>query len=377
MRGAAIVGAGTVPPTKRPDPSVSVDRLLAQAVRLALDDAGLTLADVDGLGVSSFSLAPDRAIDLAWKLGLSLSWTIDELVGMTAFQHAVHAIEAGAADVIVLVGGDSLMGGDFRDMAENRNRVASDYLSLLPASGPNPIFALMTQAHMQHFGLTREDYGRVVIAQRRWAATHPHALYQSELSMEEYLNAPMVSYPLTIFDCPPLVSGAEAVVLAASDRDRAGAVSILSLGASYNHDNQMGRGWPTGLASIADDLWEGAGVGPHDMAFAQLYDDYPVVVLAQLEDLGYIEGGDASRILDPESETFLPVNTSGGLLTYGQAGYGGGLHGLVEAVRQLRGQREASGIDAPEFGVVAGYGMLVYRYGANSVGAVLRRPAHQ
>lgn len=374
MRSAVLAGSASVPPTKRPDPSMSIDGLLGEAVRTAVTDAGIELSDVNGLGVSSFSHFPDRSIDLAWKLGLRLTWTMDEVIGMTMFQHAVHAIEAGAAEAIVLVGGDSLMGADFKGMAENYNRVTAEYLSPLPAHGPNAIFALVTQAHMEHHGLTREDYGRVVQAQRRWAGTNELALYRAELTMSEYLEAPLVADPLTIFDCPPLVTGAEAVVLTSDDRDEGSSVRVLSLCASYNFDNQLGQGWPTGISTFAEELWEAADIGPEDVDLAELYDDYPVVVLAQLQDLGFIEDGDASRLLDPESDEFLPVNTSGGLLTHGQAGAGGGIHGLVEAVKQLRGQRPESGIEDPEYAVVAGYGMVLYRYAANSIATVLGAP---
>jgi acetyl-CoA acetyltransferase len=299
---------------------------------------------------------------------------MDEPISMTMFQHAVHTIECGAADVIVLVGGDALMRGDFGRMAENYNRVTAEDLSPLPAHGPNGVFALVTQAHMAHYGLTREDYGRVVQSQRRWAGTNELAIYRSELTIADYLNAPVVADPLTILDCPPLVAGAEAVVLTGADRDKGSSVRILSLGTSYNHDNQLGPGWPTGIATFADELWNAAGLSPADVDFAQVYDDYPVIVLAQLEDLGLIENGDASRLLDPASEGFLPVNTSGGVLTCGQAGAGASIHALVEAVKQLRGQRRESGIDDPEFGVVGGYGMVLYRYAANGMATVLRAP---
>jgi acetyl-CoA acetyltransferase len=374
MRGAVLAGAASLPPTKRPDASVTVERLLANAIRLALADAGLKPSDVNGLGVSSFALFPDRSIDLAMKMGFRLTWTMDEVISMTMFQHAVHAIEQGAADVIVLVGGDALMREDFRRMAESYNRTTAENLTPLPAFGPNAPFALVTQAHMAHYGLTREDYGRVVQSQRRWAGTNPLALYRTELTMSEYLNAPMVADPLTIFDCPPLVAGAEAVVMTSTDRDKGASVRVLSLGGSFNHDNQLGPGWPTGIATFADELWKAAGVGPSDIDLVELYDDYPVIVLAQLQDLGFIKDGDASQLLDPTRKGFVPVNTGGGILTFGQAGSGGSIHCLVEGVKQLRGQRPESGIENPEFGVVAGYGMALYRYAANSIATVLQAP---
>jgi acetyl-CoA acetyltransferase len=208
----------------------------------------------------------------------------------------------------------------------------------------------------------------VCIAQRRWAQRNPQAVYRDELTLDEYLAAPFVAEPLCRYDCVPVVSGANALLLARSGRfDQE--VGIRALAARYNFDHQEGEGWRTSLHDLAPSLWRDAGCGPADMDVAAVYDDYPVMVLAQLADLGFVPDGDLRRFVHERLSTgALPVNTSGGQLSGGQAGAAGGLQGLVEAVRQLRGEAAAQ-VAGARLAVVSGYGMVQYRYGmcANAV----------
>lgn len=353
--------------------------LLGQAAQGALADAALAPAQVDGLGVASFSLAPDKAVDLAWRLGLSVRWLMDDASGgisaLNLLQHARWAVEAGDAEAVLLVAGDALSSADFRRLADEYNSAIRDHLAPIPAGGPNALFALLTRRHMREHGLDRETYGRVVIAQRSWAKLNPDALFHEPLTMAEYLSAPMVADPLTRLDCVPIVAGADAVVVAAGDRrGRAPNVEVAALAASYNDDQQESDGLRTGLAEVAPALWEKAGAGPDGMDVVSVYDDYPAMVLVQLADLGFVPDGDVERFTREHIETLhLPVNTSGGQLSAGQAGAAGGLHGLVEAVRQLRGEAGERQVPKAATGVVTGYGAVVYRYGACSNAAVLRR----
>jgi acetyl-CoA acetyltransferase len=371
---AVLSGAATLPSQRHPPARTTVHGLLAEVFRAALAEAGLEHRDVDGLGVSSFGLAPDRAIDLAWHLGISLRWVMEDVVGMNLLAHAVRAVEAGDAATVVLLGADTLTGRDYGTMVAGYNAATRDFLAPLAFGGPNALFALVTQAHMAEHGLGREAYGRVVVSQRAWAGTSPTAAYRSPLTLEEYLDAPLVADPLCLFDCPPLVAGAEAVVVTRSDRAADG-VRIRALRTSFNADQQEGDGLQTGLAGIADSLWAESGLGPGDVDVVNVYDDYPVVVLAQLEDLGFISDGESTRLFAGPGGPAPAVNTSGGMLTAGQAGAAGGLQGLAESVRQLTRRRGAGQVEDARIGVVAGYGMVLYRYAACSVAAVLEAPS--
>ncbi|HEU0336437.1 MAG TPA: thiolase family protein [Gaiellaceae bacterium] len=368
---AVLVGVGEAPYTRHPPAGATTLGVLADAARRALDDAGLEPAQVDGLGVASFSLAPDHAIDVAWRLGLHVRWLMDAHTGGAAaldlLQHARRAVESGEASTILLLAGDVLRPDGFRELVDGFNSAARDHLAPLPAGGPNALFALVTRRQMLAHGLGREVYGRLVVAQRTWAARNPGAVYRGPLTLEEYLREPLVADPLCRLDCVPLVAGADAVVVAA---DGAG-VSVRALAAAHNVDDQESDGLRTGLADVASRLWAEAGAGPEDVDVASVYDDYPAMVLAQLADLGFAADGNLARLAGLVAGGRWAVNTSGGQLSAGQAGAAGGMHGLVEVVRQLRGGAEVRQVEGARLGLVTGYGMVAYRYGACANAAVL------
>jgi acetyl-CoA acetyltransferase len=173
------------------------------------------------------------------------------------------------------------------------------------------------------------------------------------------------------------VAGADALVMAApSVASEPPPIEVRAVVRSFNHDHQLGDGLETGLALTRDALWDAAGVGPQDVDLACIYDDYPAMVLAQLRDVGLMAEGDMPRFVrDVIARRKLAVNTSGGLLSAGQAGAAGGLHGLVEAVRQLQHRADGRQVPRARIAVTTGYGMVVYRYGAAAGAAVLERAA--
>ncbi|MDR6176519.1 acetyl-CoA acetyltransferase [Nocardioides zeae] len=370
----AVVGAGESPYTRHPAAGTTTAGVLGDAVRRALADAGLTTADVDGFGVSSFTLQPDHAVDLAWRLGLRVDWLMQDTNGGASaggmLQHAVRAVEAGDASVVVLVAGDLMDREVHVEMVRRYNRATAEHLAPLPMTGPNALFAMLTRRQMDRFGLAREDYGRLVVAQRAWAAANPGAVYRTPLDLEEYLAAPTVAEPLGRYDCVPPVTGADAVVVAAETRASGRCARVLAVATTYNTDDQAGDGLTTGVASCAPRAFEHAGVEPADVDVVSVYDDYPAMVVAQLADLGLPGADDLPRLLALVGERNLPVNTSGGQLSAGQPGAGGGMHGLVEVVRQLRGQADGRQVGG-RIGVVTGYGMVLYRHGACGNVAVL------
>lgn len=376
MSEALIASAFETTYTRHPDQAQTTERLISDAVVGALAEAGLSREDVDGFAVSSFSLKPDHAIDLAWKLGLKLRWLMEDTnggaSGLNMLQHAVRAVEAGDAETVVVCAGDRLERDSFRELVDNYNVATRDWLAPLEFGGPNALFALVTQRHAERHGLGREDYACVPLAQRAWASLNPGAVYRDGLALEEYLGAPFVASPLTRYDCVPVVSGADAVVV--TSRASFG-VRVRALRALHNPDDQQGDGIePSGFASIAPELWSAAGVGPGDVDAAYLYDDYPVMVLVQASDLGLVGDGDLPRFCHSRLlEGRWPLNTSGGQLSAGQAGAAGGMHGLVEAVTQLRGLAGDRQVPDARLALVAGYGMVLYRYGACHNAAVLER----
>ena len=374
-RDAAVTAAVEVPYSRHPPAGTTTSGLLAGAFVRLLEVAGLGREEVDGLGVASFTLAPDHAIDLAWRLGVRPRWLMEDPNGgasaLNLLQHALRAVEAGDATNVALLAGDHFGPGDFERLVSGFNRATSEHLAPIPTGGPNAQFALVTQRHMARYGLERADYGVVPVSQRRWAALNPDAVYREPLSLDDYLAAPEVSPPLGLYDCVPVVSGADAVLVSAGP-----GVRVRALRASFNHDDQLGDGLSTGLAEAAEGLWETAGFGPGDVDLACVYDDYPVMVLIQLAELGLASGDDLRRFLHERLERERwPLNTSGGQLSAGQAGAAGGMHGLVEAVRQLLGQAGERQVEGARRALVTGYGMVLYHYGGAAAAAALEGPS--
>lgn len=371
MTEARIVGAAEAPYLRHPPAELTTLQVLADAASLALEDAGLEVGDVDGLGIASFSLTPDRAIDLAVRLGVRSRWLMDSgtggACGVDLLQHARRAVEARDARCVLLLAGDVLRPAASRALSQTYNSARRDHLAPI-AGGSNALFALVTRRHMLAHGLERAHYGVVPVSQRAWAAGNPNAAYRSPLTIAEYLEAPLVADPLGVYDCVPVVAGADAIVVSASGDG----VRIRALAASHNADGHGGDGLRTGLAGLAGRLWEEAGAAPSDVDVVAVYDDYPVMVLIQLADLGFGPPCEMVRVL---AERRLAVNTSGGQLSAGQAGAGGGMHGLVEVVRQLRAGAGARQVVGARLGVVTGYGMVAYRFGVCANAVVLESPS--
>lgn len=381
FQNAAIIGVGQSAYTRRPEPGQTALHFMRDAMVAALKDAAVDARDVDGLAVSSFSLAPDAAVDLAWKLGLSLRWLLQDTNGgcsaMNMLGHAVRAVDGGAARTILVLAGDATGLAGYAKVAANLNTVTQKYLAPLGHGGPNGVYALVANRQMKKYGLEKSDYGHIAIAQREWAAKNPYAVYRATMTMDEYLAAPLVADPLSRYDCVPVVAGAQAIVVARPDRAPKGrpGVRVRAHRASFNHDNQQGDGLQTGIGTFADDLWREAGVGPDDIQVASIYDDYPTMVLAQANDLGLIPGSDLSWFCRVTiGERRFPLNTWGGMLSAGQpGGPAGGLNGIAEAVLQLQHRAGERQVRGARLAVTTGYGMTMYRYGGTAAAAVLER----
>jgi len=378
---ARIVGAAEATYERHPAVERRTDTFIAEAVVAALADAGVDHGEVDGFGVASFSLAPDHAVDLAWKLGLTVKWLMEDTnggaSGVNMLQHAQRAIEAGDAETIVIAAGDRMEKREFHLMTDRYNKVARDYMAPLPLNGPNALFAFLTERYSRAHGLEREDWACVPIAQRAWATKNPGAVYRSPMTLDDYLDSVPIAPPLTRYDCVPIVSGGDAIVVTSAERaEELGgpSVGVRAIRSIYNPDQQDGDGINTGFAAIRDDLWSAAGVRPEDVGAAFIYDDYPVMVAVQLGDLGLIPGMDIKRYVHKTLlEEGWPMNTSGGQLSAGQAGAAGGLHGIVEATRQLRGEAGERQVEGLELALATGYGMVLYTHGASHNAAVLER----
>ena len=337
--------------------------------------------DVDGLTVSSFTLAPDTAIGLTQHLGVSPRW-LDHIPlggasGVVALRRAARAVQAGDADIVACIAGDTNHVDSFRLTLANFSQFARDAVYPYGAGGPNASFAFLTAYYMQKHGATREDFGKLCVAQRANALRFEHSLFKKPLTLEEYLGARPIAEPLHLFDCVMPCAGAEGFLVLSEERAKRLKLPFVRLKGTIERHNafaadpvQMRAGW----ALDRDDLYQQAGVGPKDMDFVQTYDDYPVISLMQLEDLGFCGKGEGPAFVRKHSFTHdgsFPLNTSGGQLSVGQAGAAGGFLGMVEAIRQLNGEAKDRQVEKAKLGLVSGFGMINYDRGLGSGAAIL------
>jgi acetyl-CoA acetyltransferase len=355
---------------------------LARALAGVLKRAGLTKDRVDGLCVSSFTLAPDSAVGLTQHLGLTTRW-LDHIpmggaAGVVALRRAARAVQSGDADIVACIAGDTNQVDSFRLMNANFSQFARDAVYPLGAGGPNASFAFLTDYYMRTFGARREDFGKLCVAQRDNALAFPHALFKKKLTLDEYMGARPISDPIHLFDCVMPCAGAEGFLVMRREQAEALGLAYASvLGAIERHNAfpsdpiQFRGGW----AMDCDDLYGQAGVVPGDIDFIETYDDYPVINVMQFEDLGFCKKGEGPDFIRSHSFTVdgtFPFNTSGGQLSVGQAGAAGGSLGLVEAIRQLTGENLAGAVPDAKLGLVSGFGMINYDRGLCTGAVILK-----
>jgi acetyl-CoA acetyltransferase len=343
---------------------------IGRALRALLDASGLAKEQIDGLTVSSFSLAPDTAVGVTQHLGVSPRW-LDHIPtggasGVMALRRAARAVQAGDADIVACIGADTNHVDSFRQTLGSFSNFARDASYPYGSGGPNSIFAFITANYMRTYGATREDFGRIAVDQRHNALHNPHAMFKKALTLDEYLAGRAISDPIHLYDCVMPCAGAEAFLVLREERARDLGLAHAQLrGAierhnAYADDPVMVRG---GWRMDRDDLYAQADASPAAIDFVQTYDDYPVIVMLQFEDLGFCDKGGGPAFVRAHTMTHdgsFPNNTSGGQLSAGQAGAAGGFLGMTEAIRQLTDAAGTRAVPGATLGLVTGFGMVTY-----------------
>jgi acetyl-CoA acetyltransferase len=356
---------------------------VGRALHALVKKATIKPADIDGFCVSSFTIGPDTAVGLTQHFGLTPRW-LDHIPfggasGVVALRRAARAVQAGDADIVACVGADTNHVDSFRKTLSTFSRFAQDAVYPYGSGGANASFALITKNYMNLYGAKREDFGKLCVAQRDNALSVPHAMMKKKLTLDEYMAARPIADPIHLFDCVMPCAGAEAFLVCREDTAKSlglAGVRILSTVERHNafpaDPIQVRGGW----ALDVDELWAMAGLKTGAVDFVETYDDYPVIVMMQLEDLGFCnkgEGPDFVRSRTFAADGTFPHNTSGGQLSVGQAGAGGGFLGLVEAIRQIVGQPLGAKVPRAETALVSGFGMINYDRGLSSCAAILAR----
>lgn len=356
---------------------------VAQALAGLLKESGLEKSDIDGLCVGSFMLAPDTAIGLTQHLGVTVRWLdhvpLGGACGIVALRRALRAVQAGDAQVVACIGADTNHVDSFRQSLGSFSVFARDAVFPYGSGGPNASFAFLTSYYMRLYGATREDFGKLCVAQRDNALGYPHAIFKKKLTLQEYLEARLIADPIRLFDCVMPCAGAEAFLVMTRQRAEALGLPYAIVRSTCERHNafpddpiQIRGGW----VLDREHLYGAAGVEPPDIDFVETYDDYPVMSLIQLEDLGFCGKGEGPELIRRHTFTAdgsFPINTSGGQLSVGQAGCAAGFLGLVESIRQLTGRSLARAVPDARFGLAVGFGMITYDRGLCAGAAVLSR----
>jgi acetyl-CoA acetyltransferase len=358
---------------------------IGRALQALTKQTGLRPKDIDGLSVSSFTVGPDTAIGLTQHFGLSPRWLDHVPFGgasaIVALRRAARAVQAGDAELVVCVAGDTNHVDSFRKTLSTFSRFAQDAVYPYGSGGANASFALIARNYMNTYGARREDFGKICVAQRDNAMGVPHALMKKRLTLDDYMAARAISDPIHLFDCVMPCAGAEAFLVCREATARSLGLKPVRLLSTIERHNafaedtiQVRGGW----AADAGELWSMAGVKPQSVDFVETYDDYPVITMMQLEDLGFCGKGEAAEFVRAHTLTndgSFPHNTCGGQLSVGQAGAAGGYLGLVEAIRQLAGAPLGTPVADARIGLVSGFGMINYDRGLASGAAILARAA--
>lgn len=350
LRGKiCIVGVGTSGCGEAP--GFTELELLARATRLALEDAGLRLTDIDGLTTANLNNAM-WPLNVVEYLGLRPNFVEGTNIGGSSFiahqKPAIWALLSGQCKAVLVCYGSNQRTSKFgrRDRAQARNLLDPNVFDdpYQPFDPPSS-YALIAARHMHQYGTKRKHLAEVALAARRWAQLNPEAFQRGPLDLDTILKARMISDPFTQYDCCQVTDGAGAYILTRADQAKdlkQTPVHILSNETAIWH-----KGVPsmqdltiTPAAESGPKAFKAALLTPHDIDVVQVYDAFSINTILALEDLGFCPKGEGGPFVEDGAIApggKLPVNTNGGGLSCVHPNMYGAF-ATIEAVRQLRGQ---------------------------------------
>lgn len=398
MRGeVAIVGYGRTPYSRaKPDePVLNVDEYIAWAADLALQKAGMSKNDFDGqgLGVSHAEVAHtvNWSAATAENLGISPQVLLRaDQGGASAASMLIRAaamIHAGIVDRVLVVGADTPLNipsvAPGLPLSPERTRgVYWDFQGPFGVMGASAQFALVQTRYMHEHALKSEQLGKIAVSARYHASLNPGAIYRTPFTLDDYMNSRMLSDPIRLLDCVPIVNGGLAYIVTSGKTARSitdKPVYLRGFGEINNYYHGS-RALPdittTGFVQSAPQAMKMAGVQHKDINFLQPYDDYPFIAMMTIEDFGFCKKGEGGRFVEEHDLSFngdFPMSTDGGQLSGGQPGGAiGGFMPLVEAVTQLRGEAGVRQVKNASIGAACGFGGIPYgRPGRSCISLIL------
>ncbi len=357
----AVVGAAETTELGR-IPGASQLQLHADAALNALDDAGLTIHDIDG-----FATAGERPTDVAHYLGLTPRWVDGTSVGGCSFmihlRHAAAAIEAGLCTTVLIThaeSGRSRVGVGRRGGADG---LSGQFEAPYGVAGPPTMFTIPVLRYMKERGVSHEQLAMVAVVQREWASMNPRATFQDLITVDDVLNSKMIAYPFHLLECCLVTDGGGALIVTSAERAKdfpTKPVYVLGHGESVETPmvSQMADFSSSRAFQVAGtDAFGSSGISHADVDHLMVYDAFAHLPLYGLEDLGFCKPGEAGGFIEDGNTRpggSLPLNTNGGGLSYMHSGMYG-MYALQESVRQMRGSAPAQ-VDGAEISVCLGVG---------------------
>ncbi len=361
MRDVAIVGVSMLKFGRYPDKQVP--ELGAQACLLALNDAGISLKDVEimvsGNLYQSNATVGQRILKEIGQTGIPVINVANACAtGSTAFREAYMSVASGAYDVALAVGSEQMGKMGLLGTGGGRGEISPEGIAgsgLMPA-----VFGQAGVEHMRKYGTTMEQFAKIAVKNHKHSMANPYSQYQVETSLEDVMNARMVAWPNTLYMCCPTGDGAAAAILVPYDKASKYTTKPIKVAASVlTSDPWSERDLTlpdvnTLTRNAAKEAYEKAGLGAKDLNLVELHDCFATAELLHYENLGLCGEGEAGRMID-EGETSIggriPVAPSGGLLSKGHPLGATGVANIVEVVWHLRDQAGARQVEGAKVGL--------------------------
>ena len=345
-------------------PERTVPHLGAEAVLMALDDAGLTIQDMQALYCGNLgqanAMVGQRIMQQIGQTGVAVVNCSNACAtGATAFREAWMSIKADQFDLVLAVGVEQMGKGLLGGIGGGKGIP----LEGLIGSGTMPaVFAEAGMEHTRKHGTSFEQFARISVKNHHHSTMNPKAMYQIETPLEDVMGAEMISYPNTKLMCSVNVDGSAAAVLASEAKvrelglmDRAVRVraSVLTSDPYTDRDLVM-PDVNTCTRMAASQAYEQAGVGPEDISLVELHDCFATAEMLHYENLGLCGDGEAGRMIDDNEVGLggrIPVNVSGGLLSKGHPLGATGIANMYEVCTHLRGEAGARQVEGARLGM--------------------------
>ena len=287
-------------------------------------------------------------------------------------------IKSGLVDMVLCVGGGARKWSEARTVSPHQYGI--DFEKPYGMDGPNTKFALIAQRHFHQYGTKSEHFAKLAITQRKHASLNPNAYLKNQITEKDYMESPLICSPLRMLDCSIAVDGAAGFLIASKEKAKKLTDKGVSVGgcgtiSNYREGSDLSPDYTvTGVKLAAKTAFDQAGLTTNDLSLVHCYDDYNIMTLIQLEDIGLCKKGEGGNFIDKTDLSYqgdLPLNTGGGLLSSGQIPGAGSFTGIVEVVRQLAGEAGARQVKDSRTGLMTSFGGLGYDLHVINAAAVL------